>query len=646
MLNRFRQHIPAYIPFFVKLYLLNVLLFFIERVLFYFYNQSVDVGAVNLSDKLMAFKTSWEFDTTIICWIFLIPFLAFGVLEITKQIQYTRFVYWFCLFCLAVAHFVSIANIPFFHQFGTHLNRTAFLWSENTSFAIGVIFGSFMYWGFILVYLPILVLLIYVSNRFYRSYQANVSHIKWYKQSVVALFGIAFLLLGMRGRIFDRSGLDEGVAIVSENGFINQLAINANFTFWKSVASKPSTQSYQVPNNINESIAFTQHYLGINKPVGQSISRQENIHSDTIHPYNVVIVVMESMCLFKMGYYNGKNLTPHLDELNKESIFCNQFFSSGIHTFNGLFSTSTGFPSIYEEQGLKQYVKKPFDGLGTLLKQQGYENYFYTTHDAHFDNMQGFFRFNKFEHIISEYDFKYSQRISSLGVPDHVLLDKLIETTNARKNNKPFLAVAMTASDHGPWKIPDNIPFKPNGETPQDNCTLYADWAIGEFMKKAKQQNWYNNTVFIFLGDHGLSMGHTYEMPLSYHHIPCIIHQPQLFSPDTISSPCYQPDITATVMGIIGASYTNNTFGINILKEKHPFVVFSADNKIGCVDDKGNYFFTTLYNKKTYLKKYQNLNPHNFVNELPQKADSLHKGMMHIYNTAQYFIQKEYLLYP
>ena len=94
---------------------------------------------------------------------------------------------------------------------------------------------------------------------------------------------------------------------------------------------------------------------------------------------------------------------------------------------------------MYDEKSMKSYVKTPFNGLGSLLSEQGYETYFYTTHDPHFDNMQGFFKLNKFEHSISEYDFDHSLSESSLGVPDHVLLDKLIEVTNKQKSNKPFL---------------------------------------------------------------------------------------------------------------------------------------------------------------------------------------------------------------
>jgi len=120
-------------------------------------------------------------------------------------------------------------------------------------------------------------------------------------------------------------------------------------------------------------------------------------------------------------------------------------------------------------------------------------------------------------------------------------------------------------------------------------------------------------------------MGHTYEMPLSYNHVPLIIHQPKLFKTDTISSPCYQPDIPATVMGIIGAKYTNKTFGINILKEQHPFIVISADDKIGCIDNQGYYFYKTLVNNQTYLRKYKNLDLNNYKFKLKTKADSMEK---------------------
>ena len=648
MLDKLIQKIPAHFKFLIKLYLLNLIVFLFIRSVFYFINKSSDAANVSFFDQLMAFRMGLEFDTAVFCWIAFLPTLLFSVSHFLEHKIKSIYVFGFYSFVglELIYFFVSVANIPYFSQFGTHLNKNALLWSEDPGFIIGMIFGNFSYWGYLLLYFLIAFVFIKISKKLFNKFQAQIITDKQNKKVFVAIMFVVFsviVTIGARGRTSDRSGLHEGLAIVSQNAFVNQLAINPNFTFWKTVIYNKGNKPYQVPENINEQLAFTRNYLGIKGPFEQNINR---VITDSVSAkYNFVIVVMESMSVFKMGYYNGKKLTPSFDKLIKESVFFDNFFSSGIHTFNGLFSTTTGFPSILAEKSMKSYVKSPFAGLGPLLNKQGYESYFYTTHDPHFDNMEGFFKINKFDHFVSQYDFDFDQAESSLGVPDHLLFDKLLELTNARKSNKPFLSVMMTASDHGPWRIPEDIPFKPNGDNEQDNCTLYADWAIGRFMEQAKKMSWYNNTVFMFLGDHGLSMGHTYEMPISYNHVPFVIHQPKLFKADTISYPAYQADVPATVMGIIGGTYTNSTFGINILKEKHPFVVFSADDKIGCVDSSGLYYYKILSNDQVYLRKYKNLDPENYVSRYKNKTDSMQRNMMRIYESANYIIRKDHFLF-
>ncbi|MBI2722230.1 MAG: sulfatase-like hydrolase/transferase [Bacteroidetes bacterium] len=644
MLKSVISKIPPHIRLLLKLYVFNLLLFTGFRLVFYHVNKSSDVSQVPLTEKLMAFRMGLEFDTAVFCWIAFIPVLILSVASFFKNNPkiFDAGFYSF-LILLLVYYLVMAADIPYFRQFGTHLNKNALLWNENPRFIIGMIFGNIYYWAYLLLFIGVSFLSVRISLIFYKNFKKEIKTAlpqKFIINVVAFLILSALTTLGARGRTSDRSGLHEGLSIVSQNGFINQIAINPNFTFWKTLFYNKNQEPYKVPANINQSIAYTRKYLGIETPYKPSLERE--IQDTFKNKYNFVIVIMESMSVYKMGYYGGKNLTPNLDQLVKKSIFFNNFFSSGIHTFNGLFSTTSGYPGIFAEKSMKSYVKKPFNGLGSLLKQLDYETYCYTTHDPHFDNMHGFFKLNKFDHFISEYDFDFSQAESSLGVPDHLLFNRLIDVTNARKESSPFVAVLMTASDHGPWRIPKDIPFTPNGANEQENCTLYADWSIGRFMEQASKQDWYKNTVFMFLGDHGLSMGHTYEMPISYNHVPFIIHQPAIFKADTITSPAYQPDVPATVMGIIGANYINNSFGINVLKQKHPFVVFSADDKIGCVDDKGYYFYKTLANNQTYLRKYKNLDPFNYTVIRKEKADSMHKNMMMIYESATYFINKEY----
>ena len=74
-------------------------------------------------------------------------------------------------------------------------------------------------------------------------------------------------------------------------------------------------------------------------------------------------------------------------------------------------------------------------------------------------------------------------------------------------------------------------------------------------------------------------------------------------------------------------------------------MVFSADDKIGCVNNQGYYYYKTLANGETYLINYKNLDPINYKTQFKQKADSMEKNMMQIYESANYFIRKNNFLY-
>jgi hypothetical protein len=95
-------------------------------------------------------------------------------------------------------------------------------------------------------------------------------------------------------------------------------------------------------------------------------------------------------------------------------------------------------------------------------------------------------------------------------------------------------------------------------------------------------------------------------------------------------------------MGIVGGPFNNKTFGINILKQHHPFVVFSADDKLALIDSSGYFYYETLSNNQKYLRHYKDLDTTNYISTKPFKADSMHKNMMHIFNTAQYLIREKY----
>lgn len=65
----------------------------------------------------------------------------------------------------------------------------------------------------------------------------------------------------------------------------------------------------------------------------------------------------------------------------------------------------------------------------------------------------------------------------------------------------PFFSVLLSISNHPPYVIPPY--FHPHSDVLEEQIVEYADWSIRQFMQAAEKQPWFDNTIFVFLGDHG-----------------------------------------------------------------------------------------------------------------------------------------------
>lgn len=109
-----------------------------------------------------------------------------------------------------------------------------------------------------------------------------------------------------------------------------------------------------------------------------------------------------------------------------------------------------------------------------------------------------------------------SEVVNSFGVSDHFEMGYALNTINQKaKTGKPFMATILTVSNHPPYIIPDF--FKPKTKEKETQIVEYADWAIGDFLKKASREPWYKNTIFVIQADHGKLVGKSEgELPQSY----------------------------------------------------------------------------------------------------------------------------------
>ena len=99
-----------------------------------------------------------------------------------------------------------------------------------------------------------------------------------------------------------------------------------------------------------------------------------------------------------------------------------------------------------------------------------------------------------------------------------------------------------------------------------------------------------------------------------------------------------QIDIFPTVMGLLRYPYTNNTFGIDLLRESRPATFFTEDNKMACLNKE--YMYVISLGKDEYLYHYSTGDTRNIINENRGIADSLKFYMFPMLQGAQWMFEK------
>jgi membrane-anchored protein YejM (alkaline phosphatase superfamily) len=182
-------------------------------------------------------------------------------------------------------------------------------------------------------------------------------------------------------------------------------------------------------------------------------------------------------------------------------------------------------------------------------------------------------------HLYEEEDYT-APKIDVWGISDKNLFLEANKVLAAQQ--KPFFAVIQTADNHRPYTIPeeDLAEFK-KIEVPLDslkkfgfesleemNAFRYTDFCFQKFMKAASNEKYFSNTVFVFIGDHGIPGDATAMFPkawtdqrLAVEHVPLLYYAPGRVAPARSNKICSQVDVLPTIAGILNIPYINTTLG-------------------------------------------------------------------------------------
>lgn len=373
---------------------------------------------------------------------------------------------------------------------------------------------------------------------------------------------------------------------------------------------------------------------------------------------NVILVICESFSMYKSSMSgNLLNSTPYFNELCKQGIFFNRCFSPTFGTARGVFATITGTPDVQ----LSKFATRNDESVNqrTIINDfQDYNKFYFIGGRSQFNNFSGLIKNIHDVKIFEEGSYK-SPKMNVWGISDKNLF---LEANDVlAKEQKPFFAIIQTADNHRPFdipledsdfvqkNIPDDVLFKNGFESLKEyNAFAYTDYCYRKFMEAASRESYFSNTIFVFVGDHGVEGDATSVYPnawteqrLSDEHVPLLFYAPALLTPQFHQEPVSQIDVLPTIAGMIEQSYHNTTLGRDLLdknkKNNAAFIIYHAPGWIGVVGD--DYF----YRKNIRIKKEELVPVKNNLPELSAKqSDSLKKAYSlltsAIYETSRWLL--------
>jgi phosphoglycerol transferase MdoB-like AlkP superfamily enzyme len=177
-----------------------------------------------------------------------------------------------------------------------------------------------------------------------------------------------------------------------------------------------------------------------------------------------------------------------------------------------------------------------------------------------------------------------------------VVLKRVI--SDLKSETQPFFSTVLTLSNHEPFEIPVEAKFPGNDIINKFRSTAYyTDQSLKEFFIAASKEEWYKNTLFVFVADHG------HRLPTNKHEIymPRRSQIPLLFAGDVLKQEYKrkrinvlgsQGDIPATLLAQMGLDHKAFYWSKNLMNpNSRQFAFNSFDNGFVWIEKDGQVAF-------------------------------------------------------
>lgn len=562
--------------FYLKYILFWILIQFFFRLLFLlFYAHLAD--ELTFSTAVLTFIHGLKLDLSLAGYILTIPTLAIAVLSPFKGDLTRKVIHVYSGIILAILILAYITNLVTYQYWNFPIDKSIFDYIDSP----GEWVSNLKTINLLLLLAVCLILFLGFIFFLKKWVTSNIKVLKpsW-PSSILFIILLSSLILPIRGGT-GIVPLNTGSVYFHRDELLNHTAINPVWNLFYSVteSKRMDTRYNFVPEEEAKSVHDTLYR-------GNGVSPAVL----TNHRPNVVIILMESFgANIIAGLGGNPEVTPAFNSLTSEGIFFRHFYSTGPMTDRALAGVISGYPAL-PGTCIIHFEKKtqtlPF--ISKDLQSAGYHTMFIYGGDVNFAHMNSYIIMGGFNKIISDNDNQFSSSIerSKWGVPDEYTFDRLFEECN--ESEAPFFILLLTLSNHNPFDVPMEPVFSGKGYEDQFlNAAYYSDKCLGEFISKARNTEWYRNTIFIILGDHGTRIGNVNEFDYKRFNIPMLwlggaVNTKGIY----IDSYGSQTDIPNTLLNQLDLPVSKYEFSKNLLyPESRSFAYYSYQNGFAMLSD-------------------------------------------------------------
>ena len=367
-------------------------------------------------------------------------------------------------------------------------------------------------------------------------------------------------------------------------------------------------------------------------------------------PPNVILIVLESVAARWTGLHNPiYETTPILKTEAARSAVVDNFYAHIGRSSNSMVAMLLStYPKLDFRELTEQYPEMPGTSLASMFRSRGYQTAFVTPSDMQWAGWRGFLGGHGFDSVWDYRDLACENLVSSWGVEDRCMVDKMVDFIGAA-GTKPFFVTAWTTQTHHPYEPSPGVPELDllREQSPDDwdlgrylNVIHETDRNLARIFESVRKAGLEQDTLIVITGDHGQAFGYpheTYTQGRTVYeedvHVPLMFWYPRMYrTPVRAKTVGSHVDLAPTIAELIGVPAAPDWTGRSLFDDRHPhrayFYVAEDHFRLAVREANWKYIYSVRDGRdELYDLDTDPLEQHNVADDHPARADRLRQRL-------------------